>query len=121
MSNNLKPATTYPAIVGRILEQKRASLELSQGAVATKIGISQGAWSRIENGSSIISLDQLRAAATVLATTPAAVLELADRAEQQLQSQGVKIVLPRTTSSGAAMMTGAALGALLVAILLKKG
>ena len=120
MSNNLKPATTYPAIVGRILEQKRATLALSQGALAAKIGLSQGAWSRIEHGSSTISLDQLRAVAAVLETTPAAVLDLADRAEHQLQGQGVKIVPPRSTGSNAAMMTGAALGALLAIILLKK-
>lgn len=121
MSNNLRPATTYPAIVGRILEQQRAKVRLSQGALAEKIGLTQGAWSRIESGSSTISLDQLRTVTAVFKMTPAEILQLADRAEQELHSQGVQIVPPRATMSGGAMMTGAALGALLALILLKKG
>lgn len=121
MSTSLKPATTYPAIVGRILEQQRARIGLSQDAVAGRLGLTQGAWSRVENGSSVISLNQLRSVASVFGTSPAALLALADNAEQQLASQGVQMVAPRSTTPSAAMMTGAALGALLAVILLKKG
>ena len=120
-SSSLKPATSYPAIVGRILAQKRSALDLSQRAVADALDITQGAWSRIESGSSVISLDQLHAAADFLGVTPAAILRLADSAERRLKDQGVEIMLSRSESTGAAMMTGAALGALLAAILLRKG
>lgn len=120
MSNDVRAATTYPAIVGRILEHQRSIMGMSQKAVADGMQLSQGAWSRVESGSSVISLDQLHKAAVLLETTPASLLALADSAEKQLKSQGIELVTPRSTTTGSAVMTGAALGALLAAILLRK-
>ena len=120
MSNDFRRATSYSAIVGRMLEQDRARLGWSQAEVADRIGLSQAAWSRIESGSTSISLDQLWSVARLFGTTPAAILELADRAARELRLQDVDILAPREGAAGAAIITGAALGALLAVLLLRK-
>ena len=120
MSNDSRRATSYSAIVGRMLEQDRARLGWSQAEVADRIGLSQAAWSRIESGSTSISLDQLWSIARLFQTTPATILELADRAERELRAQDVDIMRPREGTPGVAMITGAALGALLAVLLLRK-
>lgn len=120
MSKSVRSATTYPAIVGRILGHQRSILGMSQKSVADSMQLSQAAWSRIESGASVISLEQLRTAAQVLNTTPASLIALADEAEQQLESQGIMLVAPRSTTPSSALITGAALGAILATILLRK-
>ena len=121
MSNNdSRRATSYSAIVGRMLVQERARLGWSQAEVAERIGLSQAAWSRIECGASSISLDQLWSITRLFQTTPASILELADRAERELRAQDVETVRPREGTPGVAMVTGAALGALLAVLLLRK-
>ena len=120
MSNDSRRATSYSAIVGRMLEHERVGLRWSQAEVADRIGLSQAAWSRIESGSTSISVDQLWSIADLFQTTPATILELADRAEQELRAQDVDILPPREGTAGVAMITGAALGALLAVLLLRK-
>ena len=69
----------------------------------------------------MISLDQLHAVAKFLDRTPSEILALADTAEESLRGQGVEIIAARSTIPGAAVMTGAALGALLAVFLVKRG
>ena len=119
-SSDISPATSYAAIVGKILQQKRVAMGMSQSEIAVALGITQGAWSRLESGSSVISLDQLHTCAAALGERPASIIELADSAESRLQDRGVKIKAARAEFDGAAVITGAALGALLAAVLIKK-
>ena len=82
--------------------------------------LSQAALSRIESGSTSISLDQLRSISRLFQTKPATILEFADRAERELRAENVDIIPPRAATPGVAMITGAALGALLAVLLLRK-
>lgn len=118
----IHPATTYPAIVGRVLLRRREAMGLTQVALANAAGVSQSTWSKIETGTSALSLAQLRQSAVLLHTTPGALLAEADAAADSLVERGVIVYPDRGFDSGdmaAAVMTGAALGALLV-VLLKK-
>jgi len=118
----IHPATTYPAIVGRVLQRQREATGMTQASLAAAAGVSQSTWSKIEMGTSALSLGQLLLSADALGTTPGALLAEADTAAQGLTERGVVIYPDRNFDSAdmaAAVMTGAALGALLV-VLLKK-
>ena len=119
--STIQPATTYSAILGQVLQSIRDERGIDQTSLATTLGISQGALSRIENGTSVMSTDQLHAAAFALGTTPSAIVHDADVAESDLKRRGVQVTPRKRADASMAMITGAALGALLAAILLKKG
>jgi len=112
----IRSATTYPAIVGRILTGLRERLGVSQAQLGDAVGVTQSTWSKIERGESTLSLDQLRAATAFLRASPGAVLIEADRAVIELERQGVKVHPTRVNapaSSGFALISGAALAVLL--------
>lgn len=87
-----RPVVTYPALVGRLLVQRREQLGLKQGALAEAIGLSQSAYSRLESGDSVLNLSQLRNVCAHLGVSPAQVLHAADQYEAQLHRQGVDVV-----------------------------
>lgn len=121
-SNALKPATTYPAIIGNILSQLRNERGLDQAQLAQIVGVTQSTWSRIERGLSGLTVDQLAAAAQALDVKPEQILTWADQATGRLAKQGVKVELKRTSSDlgpGLVLIGAAALGLLLAAILSK--
>lgn len=96
-----KPIVTYPALVGRLLVQRREQLGLKQGELAQALGMSQSAYSRLESGESILNLSQLRNACAQLGVSPAQVLHAADQYESQLRLQGVDVVAEKTTNPAA--------------------
>ena len=122
-SNILSPGTSYPAIVGSVLVKLRDQIGLKQGELAEAVGVTQATWSRIENGSSALTVEQLALAAKKLRVQPNTVLYSADKASKELQSQGVHVSLNRISGradSGIALIGAAALGALIAAVLLGK-
>ena len=118
----LKPETTYPAIVGRILVSARKDAGLEQAQLARQVGMSQSTWSRIERGESALTVEQLAKAATALGTTVGRILTDADRATKGLEKQGVEVFLtrPKDTAKTALAVIGIAALALLVAQIIKK-
>lgn len=119
----LKPGTSYPAVVGGILVKLRTQQGVRQGELAQAVGVTQATWSRIENGSSALTIEQVGLAAAKLGMLPCQVLELADKAVKQLQQHGVRVEPTRsaaTIDSGTALIGAAALGALIAAVFLKK-
>jgi len=119
----LSPGTTYPAVVGGVVVKLRDKLDLKQGDLANAVGVTQATWSRIENGSSALTIEQLGLAAERLGKQPSEILRLADEASQQLKIQGIRVVPHRESGgidSGIALIGAAALGALIAAIVLKK-
>jgi len=120
MSNdNLIPATTYPAIVGRILVNLRKNNGIGQDELAEAIGITQSTLSRVERGESALTVDQLARAAKRLGDKASNILEMADDAVEELNSQGINVQYERARSgvdTGLVLIGAAALGALIAAI-----
>ena len=118
--STVQPATSYSAILGRVLQSLREERGVDQATLAAALGITQGALSRLEHGTSVISADQLHAAALALGGSPAELVRRADAAEATLIMRGVQVVAKRRADDSVAMITGAALAVLLAAVLLKK-
>ena len=87
----VRPATTYPAIVGAVLLNLRERHGLQQSEVAEALGLSPSTWSRVERGALAVSLEQLAAAAEYFETSPGQVLQEADSAVTRLRKQGVHV------------------------------
>ena len=120
---HLVPATTYPAIVGRVLAETRKRSGIQQAQLAEALGVNQPAWSKIERGTTPITVEQLAIAAKVLHTTPASLLQRADLAVEYAEARGVRVEERRVSdalSTGLALMGAAALGALVLAALGKR-
>lgn len=89
--DGLKPATTYPAIVGGILAQLRNQQGFHQGQLAEAMGVTQSTLSRIENGQSSLSIERLRLAAHSLNQAPSTILQYADNTESEMNFRGVVV------------------------------
>ena len=121
-TNSLQPATTYPIVVGKVLHYLRRQKNLEQAALARAVGVTQSTWSRIENGQSALSVEQLAHAASLLDVRPEQILAMVGRSVQNLERQGVRVELRRPAegvSPGLVFIGAAALTALLAAILSK--
>lgn len=122
-TQTLSPGTTYPSVIGGVLVKLREKIGLKQGDLAIAVGVTQATWSRIENGSSALTIEQLGLAAERLGKQPSEIVRLADEASKQLKIQGVRVDPHRETGgidSGIALIGAAALRALIAAIVLKK-
>lgn len=120
MNALLRPSTTYRAVLGKVLELRRKSLQWNQEEVAKRLGTSQSAWSRVETGQSNLSVEELAVVAHVLETSSEGVLRDVQRSVEHLQKRGVMVLIGQPKAednTGAALLGAAALGALLVAIL----
>ena len=96
-----QPIVTYPALVGKLLAQRREQIGLKQGQLAGALGVSQSAYSRLESGESVLNLAQLRNVCAHLDVTPAQVLQAADQYESLLHRQGVEVVAEKPTNPAA--------------------
>ncbi len=88
--------TTYPAIVGACLAAKRKEQGLSQSELALSVGLTVSTWSRIENGESALTIEQLALAAQRLNLPPSELLINADKKVAELEYRGIE-----TKSTGA--------------------
>lgn len=118
----MKPATTYPAIVGCLLANSRKRKGLDQAKVAAAMGLSQASWSRIERGETALSVDQLHRAAEVLGENTWEVLRSADQAVSGLKRDGVEVRSLRAEEAvqQGLVLIGVAALAILVAKLISK-
>ena len=87
----LRPVTTWPAIVGRVLAELRKESGLNQGDVADAVGVGQAAWSKIERGDSALTIEQLYAAARRLELNASDVLRYAELVRREAEVQGVEL------------------------------
>ncbi len=118
----MQPETSYPAILGRILEHLRKQAGFDQGDIAARLGLTQSAWSRIERGQSGVSMEHLIKFGEILNTQPHKIIENADYASDQLKRDGITVhpnVLTKSDKVIAALGL-AALGMMILAILAKK-
>lgn len=112
---------SYASVVGKVIAQLRSEKGLDQVGMANAVGIGQSTWSRLENGDSALSIDQLSKVAELLGVEPSQILIKADQVVSQLKADQVSVVSDRLNKnvSGANLLFGAAL-ALLVLKALKK-
>ena len=123
-SKNINTETSYPAIVGKVMADVRKKCGLDQTELARAVGVNQPTWSRIENGTSAFTLAQLQKAADRLDMTAAEILSKADAVSSELRKRGIKVhndvIQPSSLSKSNifALIGGAALGALVTAVLM---
>lgn len=110
----LQPVVTYPALVGKLLVQRREQIGLKQGQVAAALGISQSAYSRLESGESVLNLSQLRNVCAQLRTSPAQVMQDAEEYERLLRSQGANVIAEKPIDPAAIAIGLGLLAALLL-------
>lgn len=95
------PVVTYPALVGKLLAQRREQFGLKQGELAAALGMSQSAYSRLESGESVLNLSQLRNVCDKLNTSPAQLLHNAEQYEALLRGQGVEVIAEKSVNPAA--------------------
>jgi transcriptional regulator with XRE-family HTH domain len=119
---SLKPAATYPSLVGSVLTQIRNQQGMHQGELAAAVGVTQATWSRIENGHTSITVEHLRLAAHKLGSLPGEILSLADQTETLMQFSGVEVVPTRdytNLQSALILISAVALTAFVTAAIVK--
>ncbi len=120
--------TTYSAVLGVVLTNARKQQGMEQGEMASRMGLSQASYSRLEGGKSAFSLDQLYMAAEALGLNPEVITSRLNNTVTELRTSGVDVLpLIRGNATGAkkgnevgALVAGAALGALVFSIFSNK-
>lgn len=112
-----KPAISYGALVGRVIANRRKRLPLDQENMAKALGITQPAYSRLEQGHSAMSLAQLKTIASCLGVTPSKILQEADGLSIRLRAEGVQVTNENVSSRAALLL---ALGIVAALFLSKK-
>ncbi|OUR61891.1 hypothetical protein A9Q74_07250 [Colwellia sp. 39_35_sub15_T18] len=114
---------SFSALVGFVIVSIRKEKLLEQAAIAQKMGITQASYSRLENGKSALSVDQLYAVSKVLGITIDDLFYAISKALSQAQAQGINVISPTRGSTksdennpntAATLLTGAAIGAALM-------
>lgn len=114
---SLTPATSYPTIVGSVLARERERKHITQAQLADQMSLAASTWSRIENGASALTVDQLAMFAALVGTTPGALLNQADAVVQVARQQNVRVEPTRidnedVTRLGLLLLGAAAISAL---------
>ncbi len=126
----MKNETTYQAVLGRLIVEKRKEKQIDQGEMARHVGVSRSTWSRIEAGASALSMDQLVKAAGKLGMPLGELMLQADEVVRELRRQGVEVFdskdqtsaakRERTATTMVALLGGAVLGGIVASILAAK-
>lgn len=121
-STDSKITTNYPTLIGALIGQMRKDQGISQADFATRIGIGQPTWSKIEKGTSGLSFEQLVRAAELLDTRASELVRRAEDLAADLERQNVTVNPTRPDSPSPAMifLGAAALAALVIAATRKK-
>ncbi len=121
--------TTYSAVLGVVLANKRRLKKIEQKDTANRLGLTQPSYSRLETGASTFSVDQMYMAASALGVTGKEITDSFNNYVANLRANGTEVVpMPSKRRSGAekdgtevgALVLGAALGALIMGLAGKK-
>lgn len=98
----------YTTLVGKVIEERRLSMQLTQADMAGVLEIGQSAYSRLEAGQAAMTLPQLRKLAQALGEEPHVILRKADTLAQQMLTHGVPVPADRVDnlSDKAALLIG---------------
>lgn len=113
---------TYNGLVGYELGKMRKDQGFDQAMISEKTGISQPVLSRLEKGKASITVDQLFVICGALGQNPADVVERVYESVNAIQRESsVQLITTKEASSATgALLTGAALGAVLALLLSRK-
>ena len=117
----MKQLVTYNGLVGYQLETERKKLGIEQSELALKTGISQPALSRLEQGKSLITIDQLFVICRELEVAPENVISLANKGVVEIQKEeSIDIKTTKEASNTMdVVLAGAAIGAVLTLLFSK--
>ncbi len=98
----------YATLVGKVIEERRLAVQLTQADIAAALEVGQSAYSRLEAGQAAMTLPQLRKIAQLLGEEPHSILFKADTLAHQVQGHGVKVLADKadTQSDKAALLIG---------------
>ena len=122
-SKSLQAVASYPAIVGQVLCELRRKAGKDQSQLSDAVGVTQSTWSRIEAGTSALTIEQLAIAAGYLGVKASDILKLADQSAEGLQDKGVIVREKRISGGldkGLVIIGASAIGGLIAALLMKK-
>jgi transcriptional regulator with XRE-family HTH domain len=112
---------TYNSLVGYELEKLRQSKGIDQADLSATCGMSQPVLSRLERGKASISIDQLFVICQALGVEPSTLVAAASVAVSAIdQEETVQVKTTKEIGTGTALLTGAAVGAVLGILLSKK-
>lgn len=119
---------SYSAVVIRLLALKRQAAGIEQAEMAQRLGLTPSSYSRLEAGHTALTVDTLFSIADVLSVNIPDLMGKAERVIQEMESshQAHVAAQARKNTVGAGeqsnvgtFVTGAALGALIAAMLSK--
>jgi len=88
--------TSLAAVVGAVLSAWRKEAKLSQKELADALNLNVSTWSRIENGESGLTIEQLFAAANRLGVAPSSLIELVEAKVKEVEKRpGVAVAATR--------------------------
>lgn len=112
---------TYNGVVGYVLEERRLALGKDQAALSKITGISQPVLSRLEKGKASITIDQLFVLCQALEIKPSElIIEAEEKVDGFNEFDAVDVKTTKEVGTGTALLTGAAIGAVLGVLLSKK-
>jgi len=88
----MKPATTFPQVLGQVLVIRRRSKKATQHDVAKALDLSQSAYSRLERGEAAFNVPQLRRTAAALGVPVSKLFEDAEKGAAGLAKDGVEVL-----------------------------
>ena len=126
----MKNETTYQAVLGCLIVRKRQEKQIDQEDMARHVGVGRSTWSRIEAGTSALSMDQLAKAANKLDIPMGELMLEADNIVRRLRKHGVDVADSRDQTSSAkrgkaaaatvAFLGGALLGGIIAGVMADK-
>ncbi|WP_396621708.1 helix-turn-helix domain-containing protein [Marinobacter sp. W-8] len=120
--------TSFSAVLGVVLSNLRKSRNIEQGEMASRMGLSQPSYSRLEGGKSAFSVDQMYQAAGAIGIDFEELNTRLIHNIRELQANGIQVVQPvrgntikaqNQNNDVGQIVAGAALGALLFSLLTK--
>ena len=91
MSGENPPEVYYTQIVGQVIRSRRQILGISVGSMGALLGSNQSGLSRIETGSTAMTISQLCVMARHLKMKPWCIIQAADNLVETWEQQGVKV------------------------------
>jgi len=118
----MNAGTTYSAIIGNVIKQLRDTKSITQKEMATYMGISQAAWSKLESGKSTLSTAQLVKVANHLNIPANKIMQYADNAALKFKDEGMTVTYDNKEAENINLMLlgAAAIGAIIAVIVLSK-
>src|SRR5690606_11567057 len=111
---------TYNSLVGYELEKARKQLGIEQAELAARCDMSQPVLSRLERGKASITIDQLFILCRALGVSPEQIVHSASIAVDAIQKEdSVEVKTTKEIGTTGALLTGAAIGAILTLLLSK--